>query len=103
VLLDDEPTNDLDPESAARQTCTLGSLPTVLWSGPYRFFFYSADREEPPHVHVERDEATAKFWLEPVRLESSRGFSRVEIGRLEKLVEENATALLRSWHEYFGN
>jgi hypothetical protein len=78
-------------------------LPTVLWSGPYRFFFYLADREEPPHVHVERDEATAKFWLEPVRLERSRGFSRVEIGRVERLVEENAAELLRSWHEYFGN
>ena len=54
-------------------------------------------------MHVERDEATAKFWLEPVRLERSRGFSRVEIGRVEKVVEENAAALLRSWHEYFEN
>ena len=54
-------------------------------------------------MHVERDEGTAKFWLEPVRLETSRAFSRVEIGRVQKLVEGNATVLLRSWHEYFGN
>jgi hypothetical protein len=51
---------------------------------------------------VEREEKTAKFWLEPVRLESSRGLSRPEIGRLERLVAENAGLLLRALHEYFG-
>jgi hypothetical protein len=71
--------------------------------GPYRLFFYSADRDEPPHVHVEREEGKAKFWLEPVRLENSRGFGRSEIVRIERLVAENATLLLRSWHEYFGD
>ena len=40
-------------------------MPTVLRRGPYRFFFYSSDRAEPPHVHVERDENLAKFWLDP--------------------------------------
>jgi len=83
--------------------CKLEALPTVLHAGPYRFFFYSADREEPPHVHVEREDASAKFWLEPVRLERSRGFGRVEIGRVERLVAERAAALLESWHEYFGS
>jgi len=38
-------------------------MPSVLRSGPYRFFFYSGDGDEPPHVHVERDDNTAKFWL----------------------------------------
>jgi hypothetical protein len=37
----------------------------------YRLFFYSADRDEPAHVHVEREEGKAKFWLEPVRLEKA--------------------------------
>ena len=53
-------------------------------------------------MHVEREEGKAKFWLEPARLENSRGFGRSEIGRIEKLVAENAAFLLRSWHEYFG-
>jgi hypothetical protein len=65
-------------------------LPTVLRAGPYRFFFYSADRDEPLHVHVEREESDAKFWLEPARLERSRGFGRAEIARVQRLVEENA-------------
>lgn len=77
-------------------------MPTVLRSGPYRFFFYAGDRDEPPHIHVERDNNKAKFWLEPVRLQNSGGFSRTEIGRIQRLVEENREGLLRSWNEYFN-
>jgi hypothetical protein len=47
----------------------------------YRLFFYSADRDEPPHVHVEREESEAKLWLDTVRLEGSRGFARAELRR----------------------
>lgn len=78
-------------------------MPTVLRSGPYRLFFYSADREEPPHVHVERDAQIAKFWLKPVRLQESGGFKRVELRKVERLVEENVEALVRSWDEFFSD
>jgi hypothetical protein len=54
-------------------------------------------------VHVERESAAAKFWLDPVRLEGSKGFSASEIRRIEEMVEENRALLLRVWHEYFGN
>jgi hypothetical protein len=77
-------------------------MPTVLRLGPYRFFFYAGDRDEPPHIHVERDNNKAKFWLEPVRLQNSGGFSRTEINRIQKTVEENQEDLLRSWNEYFN-
>jgi hypothetical protein len=43
-------------------------MPTVLRIGPFRFFFYAGDGNEPAHVHVERDDGEAKFWLEPIRL-----------------------------------
>ena len=78
-------------------------MPTVLRIGPYRFFFYAGDRDEPPHVHLEREDKIAKFWLDPVCLEGSRGFGRAEVRRIEALVEQHAAMLLRSWHEYFGN
>jgi hypothetical protein len=77
-------------------------MPTVLRVGPYRFFFYAGDRDEPPHVHVERDRDIAKFWLDPVRLQNSGGYSRNEINRIERLVEENSEDLLRRWDEYFN-
>jgi len=63
-------------------------MPTVLRSGPYRLFFYAGDRNEPPHVHVERDMCEAKFWLDPVRLQRSHGFASSEINKLEKLIVE---------------
>jgi hypothetical protein len=47
-------------------------MPTVLRIGPYRLFFYSGDRQEPQHVHVERDGNIAKFWLTSVRLQKNR-------------------------------
>jgi hypothetical protein len=76
-------------------------MPTVLRIGPYRLFFYSADFAEPPHIHVGRDSSQAKFWLDPVRLEDNQGFSRNELNRIGKHVEENAADLLRSWNEFF--
>ena len=76
-------------------------MPTVLRSGPCRFHFYSSDAAELPHVHVERDENTAKFWLSPVRLQSSGGFRPAEVRRIQRLVEHHRDALLRSWDAYF--
>jgi hypothetical protein len=78
-------------------------VPTVLRIGPYRFFFYVGDRNEPPHMHVEREENIAKFWLEPVRLQKSGGFSGREINRIQQLIEEHRDELLRSWYDYFGS
>ena len=77
-------------------------MPTVFRSGPFRFFFYAGDGGEPPHVHVERDDCAAKFWLDPVRLERSHGFRRKEINQVRALVEEHQQQLLESWHEFFG-
>jgi len=76
-------------------------MPTILRSGPYRFFFYSSDRDEPPHVHAERDDNEAKFWLKPVKLERSKGFHRQELRRIEELIDNNVEDLLRSWNAYF--
>ena len=78
-------------------------MPTVLRSGPYRAFFYAGDRHEPPHVHVERDRSKAKYWLEPVSLASSSGFSRRELMDIYKLISEHQAVLLEKWHEYFGD
>lgn len=77
-------------------------MPTVLRTGPYRFFFYAGDRDEPPHIHIEREDHVAKFWLDPVRLQESGGFSRPEIGRLQQLVIMHRNTLRKAWDAYFG-
>jgi len=77
-------------------------MPTVLRSGPYRVYFFSHEPNEPPHVHVDRDERTAKFWLEPVVLARNLGFSARELTRIEAIVRNNREDLREAWRGYFG-
>jgi len=76
-------------------------LPTILRVGPYRLFFYMADRGEPPHVHIERNGHEAEFWLDAVRVAYGRSFQPTELRRIERIVEENRYALLEGWDENF--
>ena len=78
-------------------------MPTVLRVGPYRFFFYSSDGGEPAHIHVERDDRIAKFWLDPVRLARIGVFRANEIATVITLVSEHRDTLLEAWHRSFGD
>jgi hypothetical protein len=53
-------------------------MPTLLRIEGFRFFFYSNEQDEPPHVHVEKGDGEAKFWLQPVALAYSQ---RAHTGR----------------------
>jgi Domain of unknown function (DUF4160) len=75
--------------------------PTVLQSGPYRFFFFSSDRGEPIHVHVKRDRRLAKFWLAPVRIAYNYGFSQAELKRIADIARKHEAELSKAWHDYF--
>lgn len=77
-------------------------MPTILRIGAFRFYFYSHEPNEPPHVHVDRGEATIKLWLDPVEVARSRGFRAHEIGGIVAMVEEHRTRLQEAWHEHFG-
>jgi hypothetical protein len=78
-------------------------MPTVLRLGPYRFFFFAGDGEEPPHVHVERDDKVAEFWLDPVRLQRAGGFPRAELRTVHEQIDSRRADLLESWHDFFGD
>jgi hypothetical protein len=77
-------------------------MPTVLRVGPYRFFFVSLDRTEPPHIHVRRESMVAKFWLDPIVLQHARGFNRSELNTIVGLVQEHREKFLEEWYEFFG-
>lgn len=77
-------------------------MSTVLRVGSFRFFFYAGDGGEPPHIHVERDDGVAKFWLDSVRLERSHGFCRHEINHIRELVKQHREQLVEAWNEFFG-
>lgn len=77
-------------------------MPTVLREGPYRIYFYSHEPNEPPHVHVDRGDQTAKFWLSPVALARNLGFSAKELGTIERLLTSHVDELVEAWNGYFG-
>ena len=76
-------------------------MPTVARIGPYRFFFFSNEGNEPPHIHVQRDAKLAKFWLQPVRPAMNSGFSSSERRKIERLVVEHRDEFLSAWQDYF--
>ena len=77
-------------------------MPAVLRVRGYRFFFYSLEDREPPHIHVAQAGRYAKFWLEPVTLASNRGFRSHELTVIQDLVAGNLELFLERWHAYFS-
>lgn len=78
-------------------------MPTILRRGPYRVYFYSHEMNEPPHVHVDRDTASCKFWLSPVALASNLGFRAHELRMIERLIEDSIDELLDEWEAIHGD
>ncbi len=77
-------------------------MPTVLRIDGHRFYFYSHEPNEPPHVHVDKGGATLKAWLGPVTLAKASGFRPKEISAILRMVADHQQELLEAWHEYFG-
>lgn len=77
-------------------------MPTALRLGPYRCYFYSHEPNEPPHIHIDRDDLSAQFWLAPVQLAYNFGFRAHELRGLQSIVEEHRHDLLGAWNEFFG-
>jgi hypothetical protein len=76
-------------------------MPTVFKIGKFRFFFFSNEGSETMHIHIESDEKYAKFWLEPVQLARSIGYSAKELNEIRGLVLENLGLFKERWNEYF--
>lgn len=77
-------------------------MPTILRIGPYRFHFYSREPNEPPHIHIERDDLECKFWLEPVSLAKNYGFPSNELNKLAQLVEKHKSEFQEVWEQFHG-
>jgi hypothetical protein len=80
-------------------------MPTVFFERGYRFFFYSNEGSprEPVHIHVEKDDSEAKFWLRPeVHLAYNDGYTARILRELAGIVAANRDRIERAWNEYFG-
>lgn len=77
-------------------------MPTLLLIEGYRFYFFSDERQEPPHVHVKKGNSVAKLWLRPMDFDRARGFSRAELRRIRELTFEHQVFFIERWNEYFA-
>ena len=78
-------------------------MPTILRSAGFRFFFYSNENNEPPHIiHIEKGDASAKIWLQPIEIENNYGFSSREMNQIILIVQNNQSQFIDFWHDYFN-
>ncbi len=76
-------------------------MPTALRIGSYRFYFFSYDCVEPRHMHVDRENMSAKIWLDPVvSLAENHGYSRRELRDIEQMATENMEKLRNEWDAF---
>ncbi|MBL0128697.1 MAG: DUF4160 domain-containing protein [Flavobacteriales bacterium] len=79
-------------------------MPTILVIEGFVFFFYSSEGNEPPHIHVEKAGAKAKWWLIPEpRVALAVGFKKGELRRMKELIHEHKDTFIASWSKYFGS
>ena len=89
----------------ARSHAIVPTMPVVFRDGGARFYFFSNEGSprEPVYIHVDKDDAEAKFWLRPdVAVADSFGFSRRELRDLARIVLARREEIERAWHEHFG-
>lgn len=60
-------------------------MPIVLRIKGYRFWFYEADLDEPPHVHIGRDGKEAKYWVAPISVARPGRFREQELKEIERI------------------
>jgi hypothetical protein len=77
-------------------------MPTILRENGFRFYFFSHEPNEPPHVHIDRAGASIKVWLTSITVAKSRGFRGHEIDGILALVASHQLTLLEAWHEFFS-
>ena len=77
-------------------------MPTILNVKGFRFFFYS-NEHLPIHIHIEKDDKTAKFNLEPIEIVYTRRFKASEISEMVELVNEHKEFFITKWNEYFNH
>ena len=68
-------------------------MPTILRVDGFRFYFYSHEPNEPPHVHIDKDAATAKVWLHDASVARSIGFSAQDLGKIQRMVKSHQSSL----------
>ena len=75
-------------------------MPTVLRKDGYRFFFYSKEGREPPHIHVIGHGGEMKIWLEDITVAKVFNLSPARQRKVIEIIDNNKQLLLSKWRSY---
>jgi hypothetical protein len=74
-------------------------MPIILRVKGYRFWFYEADLDEPPHIHVGKEGKEAKYWIDPMALARARRFRKWELTEIEGILADYRAYILEAWEK----
>ncbi|MCF8224286.1 MAG: DUF4160 domain-containing protein [Bacteroidales bacterium] len=77
-------------------------MPTVFIIKGYRFFFFSNENQEPIHIHVEKADNYAKFWIDPVFVSANYGFNSKQLKEISRYIEGRTDLIRQKWNEHFN-
>lgn len=81
-------------------------MPTILLINGWRFHFYSDERNEPIHIHVEKAEKECKYWLDADRFEIREAYSYNlaprDTRQVRKIIFEHFDYIVAEWQRIHG-
>lgn len=74
----------------------------------YKFFFWSNENNEPPHIHISKGAPTenaTKFWIKKDGIEMVHNNSQISANDLRKITRyilSNRADIIAAWFDYFS-
>ncbi len=77
-------------------------MPTLLWWNGYRFYFFAAEGNEPPDIHVDKAEKATKVWLHNLQIAFNEGFTSKELNKIVAKIAEHREEFTKVWYDFFS-
>jgi hypothetical protein len=78
-------------------------MPTILVKDGFRFFFYSREGNEPPHIHVIGKDGEMKIWLDNLSVAKIYNLSPKEQRIVIEITTENLELFKKEWEIFHGS
>jgi hypothetical protein len=79
-------------------------VPTILTLLGWRFFFYANEKNEPIHIHCQKAEAEAKYWLDVGSFEliEAHGYnmSAADKRTARRIIFEHFDYIVAEWNKW---
>ncbi|MGD0999089.1 MAG: DUF4160 domain-containing protein [Candidatus Brocadiia bacterium] len=79
-------------------------MPTILTLLGWRFFFYANEKNEPIHIHCQKAEAEAKYWLDVDSFEvieaHSYNMNSADKRTVRRIIFEHFDYIVAEWNRW---